>query len=161
MAECEGYSVFLYGGKPETLIKLYNELADRFPNLKIAGSYSPPFRKLLSKEEEEIIHAINSASPDILFVGLGAPKQEKWMDDFCGHLKVPVSLGIGAAFDFLSGEKKQAPGWMQKRGLEWLFRLYSEPRRLWTRYLIYNPLFILYFMHQIILSLMGAKRRIE
>ncbi len=149
MAECEGYSVFLYGGKPETLIKLKNELADRFPNLRIAGSYSPPFRKLLPKEEEEIIQAINSASPDLLFIGLGAPKQEKWMARHCPKMNVPVTIGVGAAFDFLSGEKKQAPAWMQSRGLEWIFRLINEPKRLLVRYLVYNPLFILFFLKQL------------
>jgi N-acetylglucosaminyldiphosphoundecaprenol N-acetyl-beta-D-mannosaminyltransferase len=149
MAEKEGYSVFLYGSKPETLEKLKTTLVNRFPRLKIAGTYSPPFRKLDTHEETKIIQMINAASPDILFVGLGVPRQEKWMARHCQTIKVPITIGIGAAFDFISGEKKQAPTWMQARGLEWFFRLLSEPRRLWTRYLIYNPLFVFLFLIQL------------
>jgi N-acetylglucosaminyldiphosphoundecaprenol N-acetyl-beta-D-mannosaminyltransferase len=90
---------------------------------------------------------LNSHSPDILFVGLGAPKQEKWMAKYARTLNVPITVGVGAAFDFLSGEKKQAPIWMQKNGLEWLFRLISEPRRLYKRYIFYNLLFIFYLLN--------------
>jgi N-acetylglucosaminyldiphosphoundecaprenol N-acetyl-beta-D-mannosaminyltransferase len=93
---------------------------------------------------------INRASPNILFVGLGAPKQEKWMAKHCGRLNGNVMVGVGAAFDFISGEKKQAPKWMQSRGLEWLFRLLSEPTRLWARYIVYNPLFVILFGGQLI-----------
>ncbi len=149
-AEMFGFSVFLYGGKPQTLRKLKRSLLERFPHLKIAGAYSPPFRSLSPEEEEAIITMINTASPDILFVGLGAPKQEKWMAKHCRKAKVNVMVGVGAAFDFLSGEKKQAPKWMQTRGLEWLFRLLSEPTRLWARYAVYNPLFVALFLGQLI-----------
>lgn len=148
MAEEAGYSIFLYGGEPATLDKLIGKLLHQFPRLQIAGAYSPPFRKLLPGEKTAMIGMIKSTSPDILFVGLGVPKQEKWMADACPSIRVPVSIGVGAAFDFLSGEKKQAPGWMQYRGLEWLFRLANEPRRLWARYLVYNNLFIILFMKQ-------------
>jgi N-acetylglucosaminyldiphosphoundecaprenol N-acetyl-beta-D-mannosaminyltransferase len=150
MAQREGYSIFLYGSKAETLEKLRKSLIGQFTDLKIAGSYSPPFRNLLPDEEAQITDEINLASPDILFVGLGVPRQEKWMLHFCPRIQVPVSLGVGAAFDFISREKKQAPPWMQKRGLEWLFRLAMEPSRLWARYLIHNPLFIYYFVRQLI-----------
>jgi len=150
MAEKEGHSIFLYGSKPEIIERLLINLNAQFTSLKIVGSYSPPFRNLFPNEEMKIIDMIDSASPDILFVGLGVPKQEKWMHDFSSRIKVPISIGVGAAFDFISGEKRQAPEWMQKRGLEWFFRLMTEPRRLWTRYLIYNPLFIYYFVGQLI-----------
>lgn len=150
MAESHGYSIFLYGGKVETLKKLEENLLKRFPRLHIAAVYSPPFRALFSEEVKKIIEMINLASPDILFVGLGAPKQEKWMADHCQSIKVPVTIGVGAAFDFLSDEKKQAPPWMQIWGLEWLFRLLNEPKRLWVRYLVYNPLFVFLFIAQLI-----------
>lgn len=161
MAEKEGYSVFLYGSKPETLEKLKTTLVNRFPRLKIAGTYSPPFHKLNTHEEREIIQMINAASPDILFVGLGVPKQEKWMLVFCHRIEVPISLGVGAAFDFISGEKKQAPSWMQKRGLEWFFRLMSEPMRLWKRYLIYNPLFIFLLLKELLGNTFKSRKEIK
>nr|NIN51763.1 WecB/TagA/CpsF family glycosyltransferase [Nitrososphaeria archaeon]NIQ32261.1 WecB/TagA/CpsF family glycosyltransferase [Nitrososphaeria archaeon] len=150
MAETSGFSVFLYGGRAQTLDKLKTNLLKRFPSLSIAGAYSPPFRSLTPDEEIRIITMINKASPDILFVGLGAPKQEKWMARHCDRLNVPVTLGVGAAFDFLSGEKRQASIWMQRRGLEWLYRLLNEPTRLWKRYLLYNPLFVTLFLGQLI-----------
>ena len=150
MAEMFGFSVFLYGGKPQTLEKLKRNLLKRFPNLSFAGAYSPPFRALSPKEEKTIVTMINKASPHILFVALGAPKQEKWMAKHCRKVNVKVMVGVGAAFDFLSGEKKQAPKWMQTRGLEWLFRLLSEPTRLWARYAVYNPLFVALFLGQLI-----------
>lgn len=150
MAEREGYSIFLYGSKPETLRKLKDNLLKRFPRLRIVGTYSPPFGNLTQHEKAGIIDMINSANPDILFVGLGAPKQEKWMASCCSSINVPVTLGVGAAFDFLAGEKKQAPVWMQARGLEWLFRLLSEPGRLWARYILYNPLYILLVVRQLL-----------
>jgi len=159
MAESHGYSIFLYGGKPRTLKKLEGNLLKRFPRLRISGAYSPPFQKNFSEENTRIIEMINLASPDILFIGLGAPKQEKWMANHCQMTKVPITIGVGAAFDFLSGEKKQAPAWMQARGLEWLFRLLSEPTRLWARYIIYNPLFVLLFLGQLIGSRLQVRRR--
>jgi N-acetylglucosaminyldiphosphoundecaprenol N-acetyl-beta-D-mannosaminyltransferase len=149
-AEKSGFSIFLYGSHPHTLEKMRNNLLSRFRRLRVIGAYSPPFRNLSSSEEREVIQMIKSASPNILFVGLGAPKQEKWMAHYCPKLDVPISLGVGAAFDFLSGEKRQAPAWMQTRGLEWFYRLMCEPRRLGARYLIYNPLFMLNFLNQLL-----------
>jgi N-acetylglucosaminyldiphosphoundecaprenol N-acetyl-beta-D-mannosaminyltransferase len=149
LAARQGYSIFLYGATPQTLEKLQTALLERFPLLHISGVHSPPFRPLAPKEQAEIIELIEGASPDILFVGLGAPKQEKWMAALCPRMNVPVTMGVGAAFDFLAGQKRQAPSWMQARGLEWLFRLLNEPTRLWIRYLVYNPLFILLFLRQI------------
>jgi N-acetylglucosaminyldiphosphoundecaprenol N-acetyl-beta-D-mannosaminyltransferase len=149
MAEQLGYSVYLYGGKEQTLGKLRADLLKRYPRIRIAGTYSPPFRSLSPEEETKAVEMVNLVSPDILFVGLGAPKQEKWMARNCGKIGAHVTIGVGAAFDFLSGEKRQAPPWMQDRGLEWAFRLYHEPRRLWKRYVVYNPMFVSMFLAQL------------
>lgn len=142
MTAQKGYSNFLYGGSDGTPEKLTEVLKQKIPDLKVSGTYSPPFRPLTQQEVEEIIDMINAARPDILWVGLGAPKQEIWMSQYIKELNVPVLVGVGAAFDFLSGNKKEAPKWMQKLGLEWLFRLLCEPRRLWKRNL-YHPIFII------------------
>jgi N-acetylglucosaminyldiphosphoundecaprenol N-acetyl-beta-D-mannosaminyltransferase len=143
MAEARGFRVFLYGSDGETLGILRRKVMGRFPRLRLAGSFSPPFRKAIGGAELRA-HArlINSRRPDIVFVGLGAPKQEIWMDRARPHLKAPLLFGVGAAFDFISGRKPQAPKWMMRAGLEWLFRLLSEPARLWKRYLVYNCIFL-------------------
>jgi len=143
-------SHFLYGGKkgqPELLSK---KLSERYPGIKVSGCYSPPFRPLDSSEDKYIVEMINNSNADILWVGLGAPKQERWMSDHVGKINVPVMIGVGAAFDFNSGNKKRAPQWMQCIGLEWLFRLMQEPNRLWRRYILGNTYFILYFLLQIL-----------
>ena len=158
LAVCEnstkkGYRHFLYGGKqgvPELLAK---QLKILFPDICIVGTYSPPFRPLTEGEDKEIIQKINHANADIVWVGLSTPKQEKWMAAHINKLNAPVLIGVGAAFDFHAGIKKQAPRWMQRSGLEWLFRLLNEPRRLWRRYLIYNP----QFLWLIILQWLGLK----
>lgn len=142
LAERRGYSNFFYGARNGIPEKLSIALRKKFPHLKIAGTYSPPFRPLTSKEDREVIDMINDASPDIVWVGISTPKQEKWMAEHLGRTKTTVMIGVGAAFDFLSGAKRQAPKWMQRSGLEWLFRLITEPRRLWRRYLIGNTMFI-------------------
>ncbi len=147
-AEQEGHRVFLYGGRPETLDTLSANLLARFPQLVIAGSFSPPFRSLSRQEEESVRQMVEAASPDLLFVGISTPKQEKWM---CAHRDVfpgLVMVGVGAAFDFHAGRVKQAPGWMQRNGLEWLFRLTSEPSRLWRRYVLVTPWFLPYWAIQ-------------
>jgi N-acetylglucosaminyldiphosphoundecaprenol N-acetyl-beta-D-mannosaminyltransferase len=107
------------------------------------GTFSPPFRPSSAEEDEEIVRMINAARPDIVWVGLSTPKQEYWMAAHLDRIEAPVMIGVGAAFDFLAGTKRQAPAWMQKRGLEWLFRLLSEPRRLWRRYGKIVPQFML------------------
>jgi N-acetylglucosaminyldiphosphoundecaprenol N-acetyl-beta-D-mannosaminyltransferase len=112
------------------------------------GSYSPPFRPLNDEEDKQAVQAINEANPDVVWIGLSTPKQERWMADHIGRLTAPVLVGVGAAFDFHSGLKRQAPRWMQRSGLEWIFRLANEPRRLWRRYLINNPLFTLLVLQQ-------------
>jgi N-acetylglucosaminyldiphosphoundecaprenol N-acetyl-beta-D-mannosaminyltransferase len=143
LAAERGWSCYFYGaaeGIPELLAQ---RLADRFPGLKVAGTLSPPFRPLTSEEDAEVVERINAAAPDILWVGLSTPKQERWMAAYLGRLRVPVMVGVGAAFDMHAGLLPQAPGWMQASGLEWLYRLYREPRRLWRRYLRNNPRFVL------------------
>ena len=138
----KGYRHFLYGGAPGVPERLAERLQQRFPGLKIAGTWSPPFRELTAGEEQAMIERIAAANPDIVWVGLSTPKQERWMARYVGRLPVPVLIGVGAAFDMHAGLKKQAPRWMQRIGLEWLFRLATEPRRLWRRYLINNPWFV-------------------
>lgn len=147
MALCEkgqenGYKHYLYGGEESTCSLLKNVLKKKFPNINITGHYAPPFRPLHAREDKEVIEGINRLNPDILWVGLGSPKQDYWMYEHREKLNVPVIIGVGAAFDFIAGIKKQAPRWMQRCGLEWLFRLCSEPRRLWKRYLVGNARFI-------------------
>jgi N-acetylglucosaminyldiphosphoundecaprenol N-acetyl-beta-D-mannosaminyltransferase len=147
LAMCEysigrAYSHFLYGGGPEVPEKLAEELKDRFPGLKVAGTYSPPFRDLTPDEDEGVIEMINDSGAQIVWIGLSTPKQEKWMSAHSKKLKAPVLIGVGAAFDIHSGLKPQAPMWMRSSGLEWLFRLATEPKRLWRRYAINNPMFV-------------------
>lgn len=135
-------SHFIYGGKPGIPEKLIENLSESYPGICFVGSYSPPFRQLTEDEDREIVDMINGLEPDVIWVGLGAPKQEKWMYDHKDELRVPLMVGVGAAFDFLAGVKSQAPSLFRENGFEWLWRLMSEPRRLWRRYLLYGPLFI-------------------
>ena len=137
-----GYRHYFFGGAEGVPERLAARLGERFAGLKIAGAWSPPFRELSAAEEQEMIDRIAVARPDIVWVGLSTPKQERWMARYVGRLPVPVLIGVGAAFDFHAGLKRQAPRWMQRSGLEWLFRLASEPRRLGPRYLINNPWFV-------------------
>ncbi len=138
----KGYTHYLYGATPEVVDKLALRLSERFPGLQILGRYSPPFRPLTPDEDRAVVERINASSADIVWVGLGAAKEEFWMNEHVGRVKPPVLIGVGAAFDFHSGGKPQAPRWLQRAGLEWLFRLATEPRRLWKRYCINNPLFV-------------------
>jgi N-acetylglucosaminyldiphosphoundecaprenol N-acetyl-beta-D-mannosaminyltransferase len=146
-ANKEGIAVGFYGGTPITLEKLKSNLLMQYPGLNIAYSYAPPFRPLTMEEDEEVTNKINASEALILFVGLGCPKQEWWMAAHRGRIQA-VMLGVGAAFDFHAGIKPQAPHWMQRIGLEWLFRLSVEPGRLWRRYLIQNPRFIYLVLKQ-------------
>jgi N-acetylglucosaminyldiphosphoundecaprenol N-acetyl-beta-D-mannosaminyltransferase len=141
-AEQQGHRVFLYGGRAEVLETLCSNLRARYPRLVIAGSYSPPFRDLTEPEESGVRQMISEARPDLLFVGISTPKQERWMAEHRDCFPGVVMIGVGAAFDFHSGRVKQAPAWMQQNGLEWLFRLGSEPARLWKRYVLVTPLFL-------------------
>lgn len=136
-----GHKVFLYGGADGTPELLSQKLLERFPALNIVGTHSPPFRALTDQEDDAIVAEINNTQADIVFVGLSTPKQERWMAQHQGRINATM-LGVGAAFDFHAGTIKQAPSWMQERGLEWFFRLCSEPKRLYRRYLIGNPQFV-------------------
>ncbi len=140
----QGHRHFFYGGESGVAERLAESLKTRFPGLNVVGTCSPPFRPPSAKEDEEMVEMIGRVAPDVLWVGLGAPKQERWMHEHKARLRVPVLVGVGAAFDILSGGRKQAPRWMRERGLEWLFRLMQEPRRLWRRYLVYGAHFIAY-----------------
>lgn len=137
----ENIAVGFYGSSHAVLQSLLARMQARFPNLKVAYSFSPTFQEMSQEEDMEIIECINTSSARILFVGLGCPKQEKWMAEHRGKVNA-VMLGVGAAFDFHAGVKSQAPLGMQKIGMEWLFRFANEPRRLWRRYLYHNPRFI-------------------
>ena len=144
-----GTRMYLYGGRNQgALVQLALNLRQRYPGVKIVGGYSPPFRELTDEERDWVVGDIDACGADVVWVGIGQPKQEKWMAEFRARLDAPVLVGVGAAFDFHAGLVPQAPQWMQRMGLEWLYRLAHEPRRLWRRYLRYNPRFISGFARQ-------------
>ncbi|NLL77706.1 MAG: WecB/TagA/CpsF family glycosyltransferase [Clostridiales bacterium] len=141
LSEEKGYRHYFYGSTEETLQSLEANLRKRYPRLKIVGTYSPPFRKMTAEEDARIIEEISKTEPDFLWVGLGAPKQERWMYEHKGEINA-VMLGVGAAFDFHAGTAKRAPKWVQEFYLEWLYRLIQDPRRLLKRYVRSNIQFI-------------------
>ena len=141
-AQRRGHRVFLYGARKETLGALRRNLLSRFPELAIVGCYAPPFRPLTAEEDAEVTRSIVESRADIVFVGIGTPKQDAWMAAHRATLPGVVMFGVGAAFDFHAGRVQQAPPWMQRNGLEWLYRLSREPKRLWRRYLVQTPLFV-------------------
>jgi N-acetylglucosaminyldiphosphoundecaprenol N-acetyl-beta-D-mannosaminyltransferase len=144
-----GRRFYLYGGRNQrALVQLAQALEARFPGLQIVGGHAPPFRPLTPSEEAAVVADIERCRPDVVWVGIGVPKQEKWMAQMRPRLGAPVLVGVGAAFDFHAGLIPQAPNWMQRLGLEWAFRLSQEPRRLWRRYLRYNPRFVTGFARQ-------------
>lgn len=145
----EGWRHFFYGGAPDVVEKLIEVLKSRYPNLLVAGFESPPFRELTRVEDDAIVNRINESRAQIVWVGLGSPKQDMWMATHRARLNAPLLIGVGAAFDFFAGRIKQASRWMQRSGMEWLYRLTSEPSRLWRRYLIYNPKFVVCVLMQI------------
>jgi len=149
----EGIPVGFYGSSPEVLRLLVERVKELNPTLQVPYAYSPPFRNLSPSEDQQITEEINRSGARILFIGLNTPKQDFWMAAHCNRVQA-VMVGVGAAFDFIAGSKQQAPRWMMKIGLEWLFRLATEPRRLWKRYLKHNPRYILFFALQIL----GIKR---
>ena len=149
-----GIRHFFYGGANGVALELKRKMEARFPGLQIVGTYEPPFRPLNSEEEKDLQQLIRETKPDILWVGLSTPKQEKFMAEYLSKLNVTLMVGVGAAFDFHAGRIRQAPRWMQRCGLEWFFRLCCEPRRLWKRYLKNNPLFLL----RIFCQLTGLKQ---
>ena len=148
------FSHFFYGGAPGVAEKLKSKLEARFPGVRIAGVYCPPFRPLNETEQAELIGKVREAKPDLVWVGLSTPKQERFMAEYLPKLDCTLMFGVGAAFDFHSGIVKQAPRWIQRSGMEWFYRMCSEPRRLWRRYCVNNPLFI----GRIFLQLTGLKK---
>jgi len=142
-SETSGCRHFFYGGAPGVAEDLRARLTARFPRLQVVGCYTPPFRALNAAEAAQLQQTIHAAQPDILWVGLSTPKQEKFMVEYLPKLDVTLMAGVGAAFDFHSGRVSQSPRWMQRSGLEWFYRLCQEPRRLAGRYLKNNPLFVL------------------
>jgi N-acetylglucosaminyldiphosphoundecaprenol N-acetyl-beta-D-mannosaminyltransferase len=142
-SRAEGFTHFLYGGVPGVVDQLREQLTTRFPGLKIVGTYTPPFRRLNDDEIRDVQESVRGTRPDFFWVGLSTPKQERFMAQYMPLLpETKIFLGVGAAFDLLTGRVRQAPRWIQRSGLEWLFRLAQEPRRLMRRYLVNNPLFI-------------------
>jgi N-acetylglucosaminyldiphosphoundecaprenol N-acetyl-beta-D-mannosaminyltransferase len=147
LAMCElsvrrGYRQFLLGGKPGVAQALKSSLQSRFPGLNVVGTYTPPFRPLTSEEEDSLFDQVRAAKPDIIWVGLSTPKQEKFMATYAARLGVPLMVGVGAAFDIHTGQIQDAPNWAKRSGLQWLHRLVQEPRRLAPRYLQNNPRFV-------------------
>jgi N-acetylglucosaminyldiphosphoundecaprenol N-acetyl-beta-D-mannosaminyltransferase len=145
-----GWKHYLYGSTPETLAELRAKLNEVAPAAEIVGAFSPPFRELTADETDAAMADIRDSGADVVWVGLGMPKQELWMHRIRPELPGVALLGVGAAFDFLAGTKKQAPPWMQRAGLEWLFRLVQEPRRLWRRYLWNNPAYAVLLTLQVL-----------
>ncbi len=136
-----GFSQYYLGGAPGVARDLADRLRARFPGLPVAGTSCPPFRDLTTAEEATSIDEVNASGARVVWVGLGSPKQDLWMARNRPRLTAPLLVGVGAAFDFLTDRQRQAPAWVRANGLEWLFRLAAEPRRLWRRYLLYNPKF--------------------
>lgn len=149
-----GHTHFFYGGKKGVPELIKKKLTEKFPGLQVVGVYSPPFRPLTKEEDDRDVEMINAAKPDFLWVGLGTPKQHYWIADHVNKLKVSVVVGVGAAFDYHSGEMKRAPRWMQNRGMEWLFRLTYYPAPVWRRYAEYLPK----FAFRVTLGLLGFSR---
>ena len=157
-AAASGQRFYLYGGRNQgALVQLALNLRQRYPGIKIVGGYSPPHRPLTDEERTAVVAEINDAKPDVVWVGIGVPKQEKWMAALRPLLDAPVLIGVGAAFDFHAGLVPQAPPWMQRAGLEWAYRLAHEPRRLWRRYLRYNPRFVGAFARQLLVHREGFR----
>jgi len=155
-----GIPIYLYGGRDEAALALLKRrLEERFPGLAIAGGFSPPYRALTSEEEEAVIADIDSSGAAAVWVGIGQPKQERWMLRMRPRLRAPLLVGVGAAFDFHAGLLAQAPRWMQRSGLEWCFRLSREPRRLWWRYARHNPRFLAQFLGQYARHVRDCRRR--
>jgi N-acetylglucosaminyldiphosphoundecaprenol N-acetyl-beta-D-mannosaminyltransferase len=149
-----GWSCYFYGGADGVADRLRAALSARYPGLAVAGVSTPPFYAADADAPASDVDAINAAKPDVVFVGLGCPKQERWMALHRAAIDAPVLVGVGAAFDFHAGLVRQAPIWMRSAGLEWLFRLIQEPRRLWRRYVFYNPMFVFH----VVLQRLGLRR---
>jgi N-acetylglucosaminyldiphosphoundecaprenol N-acetyl-beta-D-mannosaminyltransferase len=144
-----GHRHYFYGSSPRIIEAMVSRLAERYPGMTIAGYRSPPFRPLTPEEEASDIQAINDARPDYVWVGLGCPKQDRWVSQHVGKIQAAALLGVGAAFDIVAGVQPRAPRWMQRSGSEWLFRLVMEPRRLAHRYIVYNTMFVARALQQV------------
>ncbi len=153
-ADKKGFCSFFLGDTNDVLAKLWANLEEKHPGHKVAGTYSPPFRQLTPQEDDEIVQVINEAQPDVIWVGLGMPKQERWIYKHKERLNAPVVIGVGAAFAFLAGKVKRVPSWIGDRGLEWLWRLAMEPKKLWRRDLLDGPR----FMAQVMMEIVGLKK---
>ena len=156
-AQYRDESMFFYGSSEQTLSLLQKKILASFPNLKIAGAISPPFRALTPNEDAAIVDQINASGAGVVWVSLGCPKQEFWMSEHRGRINA-VMVGVGAAFDYHAGTLTRAPLWMQYNGLEWLYRLVTEPKRLWKRYIVTNTLFILYAAIPLLIRKIGLNR---
>jgi N-acetylglucosaminyldiphosphoundecaprenol N-acetyl-beta-D-mannosaminyltransferase len=153
----KGYTHFFYGGNDGVANQLRDALTQRFPGLKVVGTYTPPFRPLTGDEEADLIRQVAEMKPDFFWVGLSTPKQERFMDQYISKLDTKVILGVGAAFDIHTGRIKDAPYWMKVTGVQWIHRIYQDPKRLWKRYLVNNPKFI----YRITLELLGIQKQQE
>ena len=153
----KGYTHFFYGGTEGVADQLKDSLTQRFPGMKVVGTYTPPFRPLNPAEEAELIRTVSELKPDFFWVGLSTPKQEKFMDQYLSKLDTKLMLGVGAAFDIHTGRIKDAPYWMKLTGVQWMHRIYQDPRRLWRRYLVNNPKFV----YRITLELLGIAKQQE
>jgi N-acetylglucosaminyldiphosphoundecaprenol N-acetyl-beta-D-mannosaminyltransferase len=150
-----GWRHFFYGSTDETLAKLRDRVAVTHPGAVICGRYAPPFRPLTDEEESDVLRRITDARPTVLWVGLGMPKQELWMHRVRDRLPGMTLMGVGAAFDMMAGRVSQAPQWMRDSGLEWVYRLAQEPRRLWRRYVLNNPAFMLLLLRELAVGARG------
>jgi len=154
LADGEGYGSFFYGDTDATLAELRNSVQQRFPGHRICGTYSPPFRPLTLAEDEDVVQVINAAAPDVVWVSLGLPKQDRWVFQHQDRLQVPAAIGVGAAFRFHAGIVKRVPKAVGNLGLEWLWRFAMEPRKLWKRDLVDGP----QFLFHVVLELLGIKK---
>ena len=144
-----GYTFFLYGGSPGAPERMEEYLRERFEGIRIVGKYSPPFRALTEAEDQAVCDMINEAQPDLVWVGLGSPKQDVWISEHRERIRGSIMIASGATFDFFSGRIKQAPEWIRNAGFEWLYRLTKDFRRLWVRYTVYNVIFLFMFALQV------------
>jgi N-acetylglucosaminyldiphosphoundecaprenol N-acetyl-beta-D-mannosaminyltransferase len=152
-----GYKHFFYGGNDGVADQLKESLTQRYPGLNVVGTYTPPFRPLTTEEEADLTRQVAELKPDFFWVGLSTPKQERFMDQYCSKLDAKIMLGVGAAFDMHTGRIKDAPYWMKFTGLQWIHRIWQDPKRLWKRYLVNNPKFV----YQIALQLLGIRKEQE
>jgi len=153
----KGYTHFFYGGNDGVAQQLKDTLTERFPGMKVVGTYTPPFRALTAGEEADLIRGVAETKPDFFWVGLSTPKQERFMDQYKDKLDAKLMFGVGAAFDMHTGRIKDAPYWMKLTGVQWIHRIYQDPKRLWKRYLVNNPKFV----WQITLELLGIRKQQE